>query len=308
MDVETIQRRVGELVEAAEILDVAAFDSEPVEILRRDLLTPVDDLIGRACGLLGALENGGREALPTSPRRRDELADLAFIIHSQLRGQRKLPVDADQPAPYLLTAERMLNKLTRGLRALDASLADACRLSPAAPPSDQLERSLGARRVIGKFRRAIEEAEELHRDDDKAKLRTGATSFAMLVCKPEFRHLRVADRLTANQLHARIRDWASEGSPEGARVLWQDLATYASLLWDVNRRSELVEHDREAMGELIVILAEMQPHAALPVSTMTALHALQGYDLELDARVRAGQDVNTVLTRLLELNRGSVVG
>lgn len=111
------------------------------------------------------------------------------------------------------------------------------------------------------------------------------------------RRLRVADRLQVESLLERIAAaLASARGAEGAGV-WRDVASYAEVLLEVNRRAELRAHDHTLAQHLAKELAA-RPGVIAQLAFRRRLEALRGRDDELDRLLdEAGEDAR-VLTRL----------
>jgi hypothetical protein len=97
-------------------------------------------------------------------------------------------------------------------------------------------------------------------------------------------HLRISDRVQIRSLQERLIAWfltPAQDLPAGVR-LWQDISGFARLLLDVNKRQELVEHDRQARKEIHLRLAG---GGEITLEARRFLDSLFGMDEELDIQL-----------------------
>lgn len=191
-----------------------------------------------------------------------KITSLAFVARMglRMRGQSLARLDPERHRWEILSAcSGALREVIKALGAVDAAICqfegmpvDTSHLAGA------LDRALRTRVAYLSFRSDVlgagpPEPAEVHR-----RLRLAAASIAKLVGRDIYPHLRISDRAMLRQIQARIRSFlASPKAGDEAREareareaeglrLYQDLASLADLIMGVNRRSELIEHDRRA--------------------------------------------------------------
>lgn len=209
------------------------------------------------------------------------VADLAFIARSELL--RKLTVlssiqDADTWR-VIDVCGSCLRKIRNGMGAVEAALCEHEGLEPVIGYAGELAASLAVRRTYAKFRREILFA-SLHSQSIADCLHSGATSVAKLIGRDIYRDLRISDRVEIRKLQERMIAWLRAGPDRDVLAglrLWQDLCGFANLLAEVNKRQELLEHDRAAVAEALRLLTK-KPDGSLP----PLLDTLFGRDDELD--------------------------
>ena len=112
-----------------------------------------------------------------------------------------------------------------------------------------------------------------------------------------YEHLRVTDRQLLRRLQEKVIqrlrvDPSSDGraaTREGERV-WQDIATAAELLMQVNRRAELREHDAATLRRLTEELRPLSPRARVTPELRARLSSLMGADPAIDGLLLAPAD------------------
>ncbi len=108
------------------------------------------------------------------------------------------------------------------------------------------------------------------------------------------RRLRIADRIQVESFLARI-DGAARGA-DGAGIC-RDVAAFAEVLLEVNRRAELREHDGRLAARLAREL-EARPLVIETIGFRRQLQLLRGRDDGLDEALEAGADGALILARL----------
>ena len=178
------------------------------------------------------------------------VADLAFMARMELRDTvqmlESLGPDDDRWR-VLALCDSCLRGLRKASSAVERALGDHAGFEPRLELVTELHLGRVIRAYYARFRREIEAegvptAAEVHR-----RLLSAAASIAKLIGRDFYGDLRVDDRAQLRSLQERIRDWlagADDHDPESGVRLWQDLQGFTVLLFQINRRSELVEHDR----------------------------------------------------------------
>ncbi len=305
---EEFQARIVALIEGTRAIDIAEYERAEPERLRDELLPSVTFLAQDAVACLGEVLNGydqpdaqdGVDGLPAEDDASDEfylkidvlmggagqppVADLAFIARIEV--QRKLGslATALQGGPWLVidTCGSCLRKIRKGLSAVESALCELEGLEPKTGFVDELASSLAVRLAYARFRREILQA--TIRDSMGARIQSVATSMAKLIGRDIYAELRIGDRMEIHNLQQRMIDWLCAGAGSDVRAgirLWQDINGFASLLVEVNKRQELIEHDRAVIAVASRLLAEDRS-AGIPSELLSVLSALRGRDDELD--------------------------
>jgi hypothetical protein len=219
-----------------------------------------------------------------------DVADLAYMSRSELlaiRDALNASLAANMVWKVLSYADAGLGRSERALVAVNACIREVEGL-----PADQqirlnLEDSLVIRRQYALFRRAMERAGSPSGADLVHSLNGMATHIAALRNLRVYSLLRIDDRRRIRELQKRILaalENEASGAEEGRRVLWKDLQTTADLFMEVNKREELVEHDRRRVLEAYRELFHRNPPPdSLPATIRDQLEPLLGRDPELDA-------------------------
>lgn len=188
-----------------------------------------------------------------------KITSLAFVARMglRMRGQSLSRLDPSHPRWEILSAASgALREVIKALGAVDAAI---CQFE--GMPVDtshlagELERSLRTRDAYLSFRRDVLGGGPPEPADVDRRLRLAAASIAKLVGREIYPHLRISDRAMLRSIQARIRAFLAspkvtgeERAAEGLR-LYQDLASLADLMMGVNRRAELLEHDRRTQEQ-----------------------------------------------------------
>lgn len=164
----------------------------------------------------------------------------------------------------LSAAGSALRTIQKSLSAVDHALSDSERI----PPSlrfyrDAVERSLLVRQHYVRFQRAVLRSGPPSPSELRGRLRLIGNTITQMLGLDVAAHLRTGDRALLIMSHARIRSWLSQSDNGPAHVtvglrLWQDLVNVATLLLDVNKREELVQHDARVVSEALRDLPSME--------------------------------------------------
>lgn len=225
------------------------------------------------------------EAAPAPPDALPNTAgDLAFLGCLELRQCKERLERAkrsEKVAAVLIECDTGLRRARKVLRALDQALARATFEAPRIAVQSELETSLAVRRAYAKFATRLLGSGDPTPTTLHAHLRRAGTSIAMLIGWDVYPAFRVRDRLGLRELQGRLLAWLREGGADadGGMHLWQDLVSFVRLLGEVNRRQELVEHDRL----LLTLLVEHLRTGDTPDTTLASFaERLRGLDQELD--------------------------
>lgn len=233
------------------------------------------------------------EAVSASDATVRAVEDTAFLVVLEL-GQRAERLERTGTASSVLAllgeCDSALRRTKKGLAAIEVAIAALDGSSPALGWSSELDKALHVRTAYAWFRRHIRQIDLRQRDAPGTlhpAMRACGTAIAQLVGRDDYAHARVADRLQVRQLQQRILGWLH---PEhrhdelAGRRLWQDILAFTEMLTQVNRREELVEHDRNALARAHQEL--LQP-GATDRAIRTAMAPLAGLDDDLDTALES---------------------
>lgn len=189
-------------------------------------------------------------------------------------------------ASILGECDSALRRAKKGLVAIEAALAVLDGHPPTLTLASEVDESLRVRAAYMRFRRRIQEIERQRGEPGQTlyvTMRAVGTAIAVLSGREEYSLARVADRLQIRELQRRILAWLHPDQRHdelAGQRLWQDVVSFTEMLTMVNRRSELVEHDRVAIAALSHALeSKDSPDSVL----LEQLRALQGLHDPLDA-------------------------
>ena len=317
---QVFQKRLADLIAESRTFAVAE-DLDSISVLLSDWLPSISRLLSEALTILDDLERLAEQATTVRadirqrwsrstgalvlPRAFDELADLCFMAAAECRAcLRQLePLSPDSDAFTLLVVmERAQARLSGGLCAVEARLAQMSGRASITRHVDLGRKSLRARRLVASFRLRLAGVAQQAEEDTEKLMRSIGTSFAWLLGHDHCSSLRASERLTARLLHQRILDWLRAGdSPATGHRLWHDVSAFVELLRLINRRPEVVQHDYRIVLEVSSVLADSDPHGPLPSSVVEPLNSILGRDELLDEMLGTDVDCARVLARLLEI-------
>lgn len=204
---------------------------------------------------------------------------------------------------WLAPAAETLDALESGLWAVNAELLagrggdeeEVAALHPEAEPS------LGLRRAYAKLRRHVRQARGRHPRRLEPFLRSVGTALVRFAGRDEASSMPLADRLRLLTLRDRILAWlrGESGALEEGLLLRREVVLAVEGLARLNRRPELIHHDRRQVAELVRMLSLEPVHGSVPVGAVPGLQALLGRADSLDDLILAGADVSTLLRELL---------
>lgn len=281
---------------AASAIDLRAFEGSDGPVLHAELLPRVFGLIERGLeAMAGALalheelgsgDEVGEERAPWSASRERpqdflvridqvvsarsrsaHVADLAFMARMELRDTvqalRSLG-PADDRWRVLAICDSGLRGLRKSSSAVERALAEHAGFEPRLEFVTELHMGRVIRAYYARFRREIEGGGTPEPQDVHRRLLSAAASIAKLIGRDFYGDLRIDDRAELRSLQERLREWlvgVDDHDPESGVRLWQDLQGFTVLLAQINRRSELVEHDRALVGGA---LEELTAKGTLP--------------------------------------------
>lgn len=225
-----------------------------------------------------------------------QLSDLAFMGCFELRAKQEQlhaavsrAAEAEDPSPAddaradgarsddvrVGGAERLfaelishssstLRTIAKVTTAMENTLAEHAGFEPRLDFVTEMRAAHGLRYGYGKLCAAVLGDAPPAEAEIRERLLSAGTAIARFIGRDAYWHLRYDDRLELRRLQRRILDWMSEAGDARAGVrLWQDVAGFARLMSDVNRRSEIVENQPTAGA------AHAEPSDSTP-SSLTA--------------------------------------
>lgn len=219
----------------------------------------------------------------------DEIAFFAKMELRQRIDRVTRAADAKDPQHLLVECDGALRRIRKSLSAVDATIAKAEAVPRKLVFETELDTAVWVRQAYGEFRHAVfgggtPAPEELYK-----RFRRIGTHIPMLTGKRRYHVIRVQDRLLFRALHARILGWLREhgiaGDPVSGTRLWQDICGFAEMLKLVNRRQELVAHDRELI-EAVLDAMDEGDNAPAAQGIRLLLEPLAGYNDDIDAFLR----------------------
>jgi hypothetical protein len=211
--------------------------------------------------------------------------EIGFIARLELtqRGERLARLaEAHGTVVLLGECDSSLRRVRKAFTAVDAAIAKAEAVSPLLDFTSELHTSLAVRRAYAKLRRRLLAGPEPTAETIRSRIRSVGTQIAVLIGWDVYPEMRVRDRLLLRELQQRVLAWLREGDAarkEAGLRLWRDIASSVEMFALVNRRQELVEHDRAALRDAV---AAFQGDASVTPAEWQRLIPLIGLDSELD--------------------------
>lgn len=298
------------LAERARVVDLRSFEEGTLERLADQLAPAVESLLGDAIALLGELLDryedpddgedldgaGSHEFYHQADRimarpRSERLCDVAFLARNEMRiklEQIKSGSHGDFFASLVTFCASSLRRISKTASAVENALCECEGMRPHLSFMTELLASLQVRRAYAKFRTAVLAPPPPEPETLRACLQGAGSAIARLLGRDVYRDMRYADREELRRLQGRMIAWLNDpdtGTAAGQR-LWQDLVGFAELLREINRRSELVEHDREVAERALKLLFETAGMpSTVPKDLREPLAALYGRSPEVDQMI-----------------------
>lgn len=299
---------LADAVWRAEEVDMRAFEERPREALQDELLPAVRSVTSEGLNALervlrayedlveGEVEDDGSDNFYVEIDRvlhddgpGSHVADLAFMAHLELTDRVEVLARADPSWDrwrLLGECDSCLRRLRKAASAVERAIALDAGLAPRLEYLTETSLGRVIRAYYARFRREV--AGDGPPGDERVheRLLSAAASIAKLIGRDFYGDLRVSDRAGLRGLQERLRRWlqGEDGfDPLAGRRIWQDLNSFASLLAQVNRRTELVEHDREIVASTLRELEGDESPGELPQQLLVYLERLRGLSDRLDA-------------------------
>lgn len=299
---------LADVVRRAEEVDMRGFEERPREALHDELLPAVRSVTSEGLGTLERVLRAYEDLVEGDPEddgpdnfyveidrvlhddgRGSHVADLAFMAHLELTDRAAVLAKAEPSWDrwrLLGECDSCLRRLRKAASAVERAIALEAGMEPRLEYLTETSLGRVIRAYYARFRREV--AGDGPPEDPRVhgRLLSAAASIAKLIGRDFYGDLRVSDRAGLRGLQERLRRWlqGEDGfDPRGGRRIWQDLNSFASLLAQVNRRTELVEHDRQVVATTLRELEEDDdPPAELPRQLLVYLGRLRGLSDRLD--------------------------
>lgn len=232
--------------------------------------------------------------------------EITFLAQLELRqrSERLRRVRPTQGSLVILgECDSSLRRLRKALTAVDTSIAKVGGRPARSDFASELQLSLSVRRAYARFRARLLALGEPNATSLRGHLRLAGTQIAMLIGWREYGEMRVRDRVLVRELQARVLDWLRAGdkaSEEDGLHIWQDLAACVDMFALVNRRQELVAHDRDLLARLAREVAGAPGDRPPSSGTLSQLRLLEGLDPALDAALVDPNVTNGAMIPLLQ--------
>ncbi len=315
------QERLAKLADFAREIKIErlAIGAEVTESIVTSKLRP---LLSDVLEVLLSLEDAARDAVAggetrrrwsseaqqvLSPLKFEELGDLTFMVATECRAANRpltlfeAGVDGSEFG-MLAFCEELLAKVVGGLSCVEAALAQLMGRPSLIAHHSLHSRALGARRLIAYFRQRSTTVRNRH-EEVRDRLRALSSTLGWLRRHDDFRNLRASDRFVALQLQQRIVAWLRNANVDertGTR-LEHEFVALATLLAQINRQGELIEHDRALVLGTLGQLRSAPAQRPIQPSTVASLGALRGRDEILDHLLESDANTGQVLDQLLLL-------
>lgn len=245
-----------------------------------------------------------RSSATTSEVAAQQISSVAFIGNAQIRELREELQRAQADSNHWQQAalsDTAVRQTVRALIALESAMLEYEGLPQKEREWAELDDSLEIRRRFTQLRRTVVEGGQPQGHEALVeRLEKSARQIDILRDLKIYPFLRISDRLEIRSLQKRILSWLElpRQDEESGLRLWQDLASFARLLRQINLREELREHDRRVVLESYrMIFGAFEQPAQLPVAVAQKLETLSGRDDELDELLQLGDALTPDLLR-----------
>lgn len=221
------------------------------------------------------------------------VADVMFMACWELKQKLGVLTDADDCDAYELYS-RCCSARRRAIKALCAAEMVVCDKEKL--PSEliplyrtELACALAVRRAFAEFRGRIAQV-SLSGDDAVERVRGVGAAVVRLINSEGYLSTRADDRLRIRKLQRMASEWLR--SARAGEANSDDVVAEANALVDtlrnINRRIELIEHDRALADRLYDELFGATPRALLNEAILEQLEPLRGREDEIDGLLAMG--------------------
>lgn len=290
-----------DLAVRATALDIRSFEERDVAALRTELLPMVLEIVESSLAVIDQVLEVYDHEEPSelddtlanfyvrvdrvlgSEHEGPPIADLTFMARMELGERYRVLRVADRGWDrwfVLGECDGALRRVRKAAAAIEGALAADAGFEPRLKLVSETTWGRMIRASYARFRREVEGDGPPADAQVHARLEEASTAIARLMRREFYRELRVADRAGLRGLQDRIQTWlrGEDGhDPEAGRSIWHDLRAFAMLLAQVNRRTELIAHDRALVGAALITLEDPEEtNGEVPPDLLASLEALSG--------------------------------
>ncbi|MFO0660407.1 MAG: hypothetical protein U0165_11340 [Polyangiaceae bacterium] len=260
---------IGAMIDAAirkvfELDVITPEDTGEVSALHSDTVAVVREVLE----YLAPLSSGEISFAPDAPAvpadpDAPQFGDLAFMAYLSLAAK----LGALEQGPESKQKWEVLDLCSGARREALRSLCGIGNSLPRQPGAirydeflyDEAMQGVVTRRAYVRFREEIQKSEPKDKQSAAVSLRRCASSIAKLRGRECYAFMRTQDRTLVHEAQHRIRSWLGtvQGNEEDfitARRIWQDISNQCEIMFAINNRPELREHDRKTLAKALRML------------------------------------------------------
>lgn len=234
------------------------------------------------------------DALVEESSSESNLQDIAFIVHLELKSRLNdlsaLVINIEDWSS-LETCGAGLRAVRKAGATLERAICASIGLESTLDFETELQSSLAIRELYARFRRSVDTLSDTMESDLRVRMRRGGTEIAIIIGRDQYRDLRVNDRYQLRRFQEEILSWlrGESGFDEHvAERIWKDFSTFSELLALVNRREELMEHDRDLLIRLDESLRCATESPRIEANKLDEFALLRGLDDRIDSLFKSG--------------------
>lgn len=287
-------RWLRSLHELTASVDLVAFEEHSPAQVRESLLPLANkvlrialDVFERLSRAYDSVTEPDRGRPLRSSELRQEIADLCFIARMELTprvAEVANPADPEDKWSVLSASSHAFGCIAKAIFALEPRLAALAGEEPSLKRTSSVDQAVRVRRVYHNFYERVILDGPPEPLTAVARLREASAAIERLVSSAVYPQMRGSDRCQLRRLEERVRAWLADESASASSgiEIWQDLAALAAIFQQINRRQDLIDHDRAVLSELSRALAELDPTMRPRPTLVQRLGAVVGRDEELD--------------------------
>lgn len=289
-----IQGSIEEVLLLMKQIDLRPYEDLSFQEIDQHVVTKIQSILSKWEVTLDkiidfyTLQTPAAERLQLETTRFDKIIDLVWVARWEMKERveniQRAKAQSDR-CLLLFESDEALRGLFKSVTAVGVGICQQENLTPQSCISneakDSLDLSIKTRRAYTIFQRNV-----LHLRDETdvyKNLRKVSTAIAILRGKNVFDQLRFFDRALLKSLQSKTIEWLGKADrdPLTGAMLWQDAVGFAELLGEINKRSELVEHDLSLLQNCYTILTSLVV-SLIPEETVSQLQTVFGRHPELD--------------------------
>jgi len=267
-----------------------------------DLFEVVGELVGDAQRVVAHLGHESGASLEATVMYKALLVQLdsigfaaAYDVKTAKRHMRRMLSQCEELDLLLGACDSMRRKLRRAvgslLQGLD-QLFGRCHDAEADDRVAQLESSIAVRNMYSRFQATLRVQQPREYDELQSILHHSGIALSVMIAEADFSDVRLEDRRSFMELQARVLEWhRDKGDFKAGWRIFSDLCSAAELLYSINQRQELQEHDRDVVQKLSIVLEDAADEVVMGAA-MPWLASLRGrsgaFDHALDTMTADG--------------------